>query len=83
MNDATQRFSSRVENYVRYRPSYPPAVVETLRQRCGLASSARVADIGSGTGLLSELFLRNGNLVYGDEPNREMRLAGERLLQRY
>jgi SAM-dependent methyltransferase len=79
--DSTQRFSSRVENYVRYRPSYPPAVLDTLRTECGLTADAVIADIGSGTGLLSELFLRNGNQVFGVEPNREMREAAERLLQ--
>lgn len=42
-----------------------------------------VADIGSGTGILTEIFLRNGNLVYGVEPNPQMRAAGERLLQTY
>jgi SAM-dependent methyltransferase len=78
--DSTQRFSSRVDNYVRYRPSYPPAVLDTLRTACGLTPSAVIADIGSGTGLLSELFLRNGNQVFGVEPNREMRAAAERLL---
>lgn len=81
--DSTQRFSSRVENYVRYRPSYPPAVLDTLRDECGLTPSAVIADIGSGTGLLSELFLRNGNRLFGVEPNREMRTAAERLLHDY
>jgi SAM-dependent methyltransferase len=78
--DSTQRFSSRVENYVRYRPSYPPAILEPLRQVCGLTSDHTIADVGAGTGLLSELFLKNGNRVYGVEPNREMRAAAERLL---
>ncbi len=79
--DATSRFSSRVDNYVRYRPRYPEAVIDLLRTECRLASDAIIADIGSGTGILSELFLRNGNPVYGVEPNREMRKAGERLLR--
>ncbi|RIK37816.1 MAG: SAM-dependent methyltransferase [Chloroflexi bacterium] len=81
--DSTQRFSSRVENYVRYRPSYPPAVLDTLKTECGLTASHVIADIGSGTGLLSELFLPNGNPVLGVEPNREMREAAERILQGY
>lgn len=81
--DSTQRFSSRVDNYVRFRPSYPPAVLDTLRTGCGLTPSAVIADIGSGTGRLSELFLRNGNQVLGVEPNREMREAAERLLHGY
>jgi SAM-dependent methyltransferase len=83
MTDSTRRFSSRVENYVKYRPSYPAEVVAQLAAECGLTPAASVADIGSGTGLLAELFLKNGNHVFGVEPNREMRQAGERLLGGY
>lgn len=77
----TERFSSRVENYVKFRPSYPPEVLQPLRDECGLTSDSAVADIGSGTGILASLFLNNGCTVYGVEPNAEMRQAGERLLQ--
>jgi ubiquinone/menaquinone biosynthesis C-methylase UbiE len=80
MQDPTQRFSDRVENYVRYRPTYPQAVVETLAVECRLKPASIIADIGSGTGILTKLFLDNGNRVQGVEPNREMREAGERLL---
>jgi SAM-dependent methyltransferase len=76
----TARFSTRVEDYVKYRPDYPVAVLDWLRAKCGLTPAAVVADVGSGTGKLAELFLRNGNRVFGVEPNREMREAGERLL---
>lgn len=78
--DPTSRFSTRVADYVKYRPGYPAAVLPLLAQECGLVPGSVVADIGSGTGLLSELFLRNGNRVHGVEPNREMREAGEQLL---
>lgn len=78
--DPTSRFSSRVADYVKYRPGYPREVLGLLEQECGLTGASVVADVGSGTGLLSELFLRNGNRVYGVEPNRGMREAGERLL---
>jgi SAM-dependent methyltransferase len=78
--DPTRRFSSRVENYIKYRPDYPRAVVETLAGECGWTPASVVADVGSGTGILSELFLLSGNRVYGVEPNRGMREAGERLL---
>lgn len=81
--DPTARFSSRVENYIKYRPHYPQAVVELLRAECGLARESVIADVGSGTGILSEMLLRNGNRVYGIEPNREMREAGKRLLADY
>ncbi len=83
MSDVTQRFSNRVENYVKYRPGYPQEIVATLRDECGLTPASIIADIGSGTGILAEMFLKNGNAVYGVEPNREMREAGERLLKNY
>ncbi len=76
----TERFSNRVENYVKYRPSYPTAVLDCLRDECGLEETAVIADIGSGTGILARLFLQNGNRVLGVEPNKEMREAGEAFL---
>jgi SAM-dependent methyltransferase len=80
---ATERFSSRVENYVRYRPHYPRELVEFLQEQCGLTAESVIADIGSGTGFLAELFLKNGNQVFGIEPNKEMREAAERFLGHY
>ncbi len=82
MDDPTRRFSNRVDNYIRYRPSYPAAVLVPLRQR-GLTDQWTIADVGSGPGNLTRLFLDNGNRVYGVEPNDEMRQAGERLLRGY
>lgn len=78
-----ERFTDRVENYVRYRPDYPPGVIDILAQAIGLAPSWTIADIGSGTGLSSQLFLENGNIVYGVEPNLQMRMAGEHYLAGY
>ena len=80
---STERFSGRVEAYVKYRPSYPAEVIEELRHACDLTPASVIADVGSGTGKLSELFLRNGNPVYGVEPNDAMRGAAERLLEPY
>ena len=81
--DAKQRFSNRVADYVRYRPGYPSALIDLLRSECGLRPDQAVADVGSGTGLLSKLFLENGNRVFGIEPNEEMRRAGEECLAGY
>jgi SAM-dependent methyltransferase len=83
MTDVTRRFSSRVDNYIRYRPGYPDAILDALRNDCGLTADSIVADVGSGTGILTEMFLRHGNVVNGIEPNREMREAAERLLAAY
>ena len=81
--DSKARFSNRVENYIKFRPGYPDAVTAFLRSENLLDSESVVADIGSGTGISAELFLRNGNTVYGIEPNKEMREAAERLLKPY
>jgi SAM-dependent methyltransferase len=79
-SNATSRFSDRVENYVRYRPGYPPEVLKELKAECGLAPIHVIADIASGTGIWTRVLLENGNPVFGVEPNSEMRAAGERLL---
>jgi SAM-dependent methyltransferase len=81
--DPTKRFSNRVENYLKYRPTYPPEIIPLLESACGLTAESVIADVGSGTGLLTELFLRHGNPVFGVEPNPEMRTAGEKVLAKY
>ena len=80
---ATTRFSDRVENYVRYRPGYPPEVLDLLRDECGLSPSHIVADIAAGTGAFTRLLLENGNSVFAIEPNLEMREMGVHLLESY
>ena len=75
----TKRFSNRVDNFARYRPGYPVEIIDLLRKDCGLTKDSVIADIGSGTGKLSELFLKSGCRVFGIEPNQEMRQAGERM----
>jgi len=75
-----ERFSSRVDHYAKYRPGYPVAILDLLRTECGLTSESMIADIGSGTGKLSELFLANGNTVLAVEPNSAMRSAAEQYL---
>ena len=74
---SVERFSSRVANYVRYRPGYPKEILDLLRKECGLTSDSLIADIGSGTGKSAEIFLENGNVVIGVEPNAGMRAAAE------
>ncbi len=83
MKDTVERFSNRVANYVKYRPGYPPEMLEFFRTELGLTVDSVVADIGSGTGLSAKPFLENGNVVYGVEPNAAMRAAADEFLAEY
>jgi SAM-dependent methyltransferase len=83
VSNSKERFSNRVDDYVRYRPGYPPPILDVLREECGLTRESAIADAGSGTGILTKVFLENGNLVYGVEPNADMRKAAEAFLKEY
>src|SRR3990172_59301 len=81
--DPTKRFSTRAQYYNKYRPNYPEAIIKLLKIECGLSPSSVIADIGSGTGILSCLFLKNRNIVFGVEPNKEMRGIANKFLKDY
>lgn len=81
MSNTVERFSNRVENYVKYRPTYPHEVLELFRAEMNLRNSSVIADIGSGTGISAKLFLENGSAVFGVEPNAAMRAAAENFLR--
>ena len=81
--DPTQRFGARAEAYSRARPGYPPELVAELTQDLGLAPGAQIVDIGCGTGISSELFLRAGFPAIGVEPNEAMRAHVSGLSSRY
>lgn len=73
----TERFTDRVRDYVRYRPSYPPEVIDLLQTECGLQEGTPVADVGAGTGIFTRHLLDAGATVYAVEPNAAMRHAAE------
>lgn len=70
------RFSDRVENYVKYRPSYPTAAIDKILENFTLPITA--ADIGAGTGIASRLLAARHIKVIAIEPNPQMRNAGIR-----
>lgn len=81
MANTVERFSNRVENYVKYRPDYPKEVLDLFVREMNLREDSVIADIGSGTGISAKIFLENGNTVYGVEPNAAMREAAEEFLK--
>jgi len=83
MASPLDRFTSRAGFYARHRPGYPDEVIQVLAREAGWTRRAVVADIGAGTGISSELFLRHGNEVIGIEPNADMRAAAAALASKY
>ena len=77
---ATERFSDRADAYVRGRPTYPQAIIEQLQKVGALKQGHTVVDLGVGTGLSAEPFLRSGYTVIGVEPNAPMRTTGDQQL---
>jgi len=82
VTDSRERFSDRVDDYVRYRPGYPPPLVDAVLAAAAAAVQV-VADIGSGTGIFTRLLLERGARVAGIEPNAKMRQAAETALQSF
>jgi ubiquinone/menaquinone biosynthesis C-methylase UbiE len=81
MQHPTERFSDRAETYAKYRPGYPEEMLQFLEAL--VAPPATVADIGSGTGILTRQLLKSGYDVWAVEPNEAMRTAAERRLSGY
>ncbi|MEM7625947.1 MAG: class I SAM-dependent methyltransferase [Planctomycetota bacterium] len=76
--DPTKRFSDRVADYVRYRPDYPPAVLDRLAERFSASPDVvDVVDVGAGTGIWTRQMADRGWAVTAVEPNDAMRKACE------
>lgn len=83
MTPSAERFANRADNYTKYRPGYPSSIIHFLQEKIQFNGSWRVADIGAGTGIFSELFLKEGCEVIAVEPNAEMREKARPLLGKY
>lgn len=71
----TERFSDRVADYVKYRPSYPQELLEPLAAEGLVGPGCVVADVGAGTGIFTEMLVARGCEVWAVEPNKAMRTA--------
>ncbi|OPA76873.1 SAM-dependent methyltransferase [Paenibacillus selenitireducens] len=83
MSENTSKFTGKASGYALHRPSYPSALLDDLFTEYGLSSQSIIADIGSGTGILTEQLLARGAQVLAVEPNEDMRLAAEQRLHTY
>lgn len=76
-------FSTKVSDYVASRPDYPGQLFDMLHDQGNLSSASTIADVGAGTGLLTQELLRRGYSVVAIEPNADMRSAADRFLGAY
>ena len=67
----TEKFTGKAQDYVEARPSYPDEAIEYIYKLA--PPKAVFADIGAGTGKLTELLARYGNEIFAVEPNIDMR----------
>jgi len=81
MNES--KFDGKGMIYSKFRPSYPKEFIEYLQYRVGINKGSIIADIGSGTGILSRLLLDIGEKVIAVEPNKSMREVAESDLSKY
>jgi ubiquinone/menaquinone biosynthesis C-methylase UbiE len=79
----TGKFTDKADIYAKYRPSYPKEYIDYLVSENELNEDQSVADIGSGTGILSRQLLERGLHVIGVEPNDDMRKTAEESLRNY
>lgn len=75
--DGKEIYTKKVENYIKFRPTYPDSVVEYLLYVVGL-KKAIVADIGAGSGILTKQIMSKVSRIYAIEPNSSMRKACEK-----
>lgn len=75
--DPLSAFSQRGGDYAKYRPTYPPAVIDTILQGLGEPAQLTAADIGAGTGIASRLLAERGIRVFAIEPNASMQGAAQ------
>lgn len=78
--ETVNRFSSKVDLYVRYRWEYHPQACIQILEKTHLSSEGKIADIGSGPGSIAQHFLNKVAQVYAIEPNAQMRAKAAFLL---
>ena len=77
--DNTTLFSGRVDDYKRFRPTYPQAIIGFLKKVGAFSPQSVAADIGAGTGILTRMLITECQQVFAVEPNQDMYRALEEL----
>lgn len=78
--ETTKKFTGKADLYSHYRPAYPEEYIRYLLSYNRLNPDSAIADVGSGTGILTRQLLEKGMKVFAVEPNEDMRHAAEKAL---
>lgn len=78
-----ENFTGKADLYSMFRPSYPNEYINYLHSENYLSEGSVIADIGSGTGILTKLLLEKKLNVLAIEPNNDMRGIAEKNLWVY
>ena len=81
--DTVKVFSSKAEKFAKYRWCYAAEATETICRIAHISATSVIADVGSGTGILTGEFVDKVQRVYAVEPNPEMRQYAEKALARH
>ena len=72
MDNNVNKFTGKAKIYNKYRSSYPVQCIDDIIASNPSNKNMIIADIGAGTGKLTELFLKRGIKVIAVEPNHDM-----------
>lgn len=77
------KFDGLGKIYSQYRPTYPNQFISYIYLNADIRNQSIIADIGSGTGILTKQLLEQGNDVFAVEPNADMRNIAENNLENF
>ncbi|HZR39223.1 MAG TPA: class I SAM-dependent methyltransferase [Ktedonobacteraceae bacterium] len=83
MRDSSNIWTGKASSYDRVRPTPPPALLDLLTQLISTPYPALVVDLGSGTGLSTEIWGERAERVIGIEPNADMRQEAAHKVEGY
>lgn len=77
------KFDGMGKIYAKFRPTYPHTFIEYICSNVGINHESIIADIGSGTGILTRQMLEIAKKIFAVEPNNDMRAVAENDLSNY
>lgn len=78
-----EKFTGKAKIYNKYRSSYANNCIEDIIKDRNISNQTIIADIGAGTGKLTEQFLEKGIKVIAVEPNKDMLNMARENLSKY